>query len=86
MGFRESTLKHISQDGIRKSKTLLAIHMSGNLSSPELLNKMRSWLKVIHTTQDDINPYEKLNDTKLHKFDNLLHVRALGHMKDEFKD
>ena len=48
MGFKESTLKYIALWGIRKSKTLLAIHMSGNFSSQELLNKMRIWLKVVN--------------------------------------
>ena len=47
MGFKESTLKYITLWGIRKSKTLLAIHMSGNFSNKELLNKTRRWLKVV---------------------------------------
>ena len=33
-----------------------------------------------------MNPYVNGNESKIHKFDSLLHVRALGYMKDEFKD
>ena len=74
MGFKEASLEHIALRGIRKSKTLLAIHMSGNLSNQDLLIKMRMWLKVVQTSVDETNPYENVKQgDKIHEYDNLLH-------------
>ena len=41
LGFSEETLKYITLNGLRKSKTLLAIHMGGNFGTEDLLIKMR---------------------------------------------
>ena len=47
MGFTEQSLEHITLKGIRKSKTLLAIHMEGNFMNQELGTKVRKWLNVL---------------------------------------
>ena len=52
LGFSEETLQYITLNGIRKSKTLLSIHMAGNFGYHGLLVKMRQWLKVINIHRD----------------------------------
>ena len=47
MGFSEETLHYITLRGFRKSKTLLAVHMSGNFDNLDLLVKFRQWMKVV---------------------------------------
>ena len=47
MGFTEQSLMTIATKGVRKSKTLLALHMAGNFSSSDILNRMRDWLSVV---------------------------------------
>ena len=42
----EETLEYVTKWGFRKSKTLLALHMSGNFTRHKLLSKFRTWLNV----------------------------------------
>ena len=95
MGFKESTLKYIALWGLRKSKTLLAVHMSGNFQNHELLVKMRTWLKVVHIShksgvdEEDEPPITKKAKSPTaptHEYKSYLHVRARRHLKEEYKD
>ena len=45
--FSEASLEYITLYGFRKSKTLLALHMSGNFEKHSLLLKFREWMKVV---------------------------------------
>jgi hypothetical protein len=47
MNFSEKSMKYFCLRGVRKSKTLLSVHMSGNFNNQHLLVSTRLWLNVI---------------------------------------
>ena len=66
MGFSERSLEQFCLDGIKRSKTLLAIHMGGNLGNQDLLAKVRKWLRVLPLDgEEDHADVEKPARTKL---------------------
>ena len=65
LGFSEDTLQYITLNGIRKSKTLLAIHMAGCFGYYGLLVKMREWLKVSQVFRENSQDMLVKQDTEL---------------------
>jgi hypothetical protein len=51
MGLSEDTLNCLCTKGIRKSKTLLSVHLTGNINELQLLDKVRKWLNVVRSNK-----------------------------------
>ena len=52
MPFSEDSLQTLATRGIRKSKTLLVVHMAACFKAEGMLQKMCSWLRVIGAEKD----------------------------------
>jgi uncharacterized protein with PIN domain len=59
MPFLDESLKTIATRGIRKSKTLLVVHMSACFQTDGLLEKMCQWLRVVGVEKEA--PKTKVN-------------------------
>ena len=56
---------------MRKSKTLLSVHMNGNFNSQGLLDRTRKWLKVFRVnkrTQSNFNEEQHQPSSKVPQF------------------